>query len=146
MDWTGNSGTGTKSYTGYDRSYTLSIADKPVIHGSSDPAFRGDVMKHNPEDLFVASVASCHMLWYLHLCTVNGITVVAYHDETVGVMIENKDGSGEFSEVCLRPHVVIKEADKLDRAMALHGDVSGLCFIARSVKCKITHEPKVIVK
>lgn len=49
-----------------------------------DPAFRGDAHRYNPEELLLASLASCHMLWYLHLCAVNGINVLDYHDEAHG--------------------------------------------------------------
>jgi hypothetical protein len=66
--WTGNLGQGTASYRAYERSHEIVVEEKPLIAGSSDPAFRGDKTKYNPEELFVASLSICHMLWYLHLC------------------------------------------------------------------------------
>src|SRR6476619_3976513 len=87
--WTGNKGEGTSTYRSYDRSYTIAVKNKPDFYGSSDPMFRGDPAKHNPENLLVMSLSSCHLLWYLHLCANNGIVVTSYEDEAVGVMAED---------------------------------------------------------
>lgn len=65
--WTGNKGHGTANYKAYDRDHVISIDGKPEIPGSSDPAFRGNKSRYNPEDLLVSSLSACHMLWYL-LC------------------------------------------------------------------------------
>jgi len=80
IEWTGNKGEGTSSYKSYQRDWRLVTNDKQVIECSNDPVLGGDLTKHNPEDLLVASVASCHMLWYLHLCSVAGIVVTSYQD------------------------------------------------------------------
>ena len=101
--WTGNRGEGTASYRGYGRDHVLSVKDKPEIPGSSDPSFRGDPQRYNPEELLVASLSSCHMLWYLHLCAVSGVVVVDYRDEAGGTMEETADGGGFFREVVLKP-------------------------------------------
>ena len=63
--WTGNKGQGTANYRAYERSHDIVVEGKPSIVGSSDVAFRGDKTKYNPEELLVASVSACHMLWYL---------------------------------------------------------------------------------
>ena len=75
IEWTGNDGQGTKTYTAYRRNHTIVAAGKPSIPGSSDPNFRGDPTRYNPEELLVASLSACHMLWYLHLCAINKVTV-----------------------------------------------------------------------
>ncbi len=139
--WTGNRGSGTMDYRSYDRNFVVSIADKPDILGSSDSAFMGDKHRYNPEDLLLASISACHMLWYLHLCTNNGVVVIEYRDKAVGTMIENTDGSGKFSEVTLRPDVII--ADKLQTALAnrLHAEAHKMCFIANSLNFPVKHEP-----
>ena len=103
VTWTGNRGTGTSGYTAYDRDHLISANGKPDIFGSSDPAFRGNGNKYNPEDSLVAALSACHMLWYLHLCSVNGVVVIDYVDKATGIMKENEDGSGQFSEVTLHP-------------------------------------------
>src|SRR5262249_12394697 len=84
--WTGNIGQGTQSYSGYERAHEIRSSQKPVVPGSSDPAFRGDPTRYNPEELFVAALSSCHMLWYLHLCADAGIVVVSYQDNAEGTM------------------------------------------------------------
>ena len=144
MTWTGNLGTGTSSYRGYSRNHEIQAEGKPVVPGSSDPSFRGDPTRYNPEELFVSTLSSCHMLWVLHLCSVNKITVVAYEDQPSGTMVERKDGSGYFEEVVLRPKVSILEADKAGLLDKLHHQAHKLCFIANSVKCDVRVEGEVL--
>ena len=137
LEWTGNDGQGTKTYTSYRRNHVISCAGKPPIPASSDPGFRGDKTRYNPEELLVASLSSCHMLWYLHLCAVNKITVIEYRDAAEGVMRENEDGSGEFVRVTLKPQVRIAEQDRENDAVDLHHKAHALCFISRSVNFSV---------
>jgi len=139
---TGNNGAGTASYTAYNRSHTVNVQNKPQLHCSSDTAFRGDRNKYNPEELLVASLSSCHMLWYLHLCAEAGVVVTDYKDEAKGVMEESVDGSGRFREVVLYPQVTVTDLAMLNKAMALHQEANRLCFIANSVNFKVCHLPK----
>lgn len=143
ISWTGNQGTGTLDYKSYGRDHEISIAGKPPIPGSSDPAFRGDATRYSPEDLLVSSLAACHMLWYLHLCVLNGIVVVNYTDDASGEMVENSDGSGQFTKVTLRPRVTITENSMVEKAKALHDDAHKMCFIARSVNFPLYHHPEI---
>jgi organic hydroperoxide reductase OsmC/OhrA len=144
--WTGNVASGTSGYRSYRRDHEMQAAGKPVIPGSSDPTFRGDAMRYNPEDLLVASVSACHMLWYLHLCADAGIVVTAYIDHAAGTMSEHQDGSGEFTNVTLRPTVVLDDDSRLELAHRLHADVHRYCFIARSVNFPITVEPSITAR
>ncbi|KMQ60294.1 peroxiredoxin [Chryseobacterium angstadtii] len=146
INWTGNKGTGTSSYRNYERSHTISIENKAVIEGSSDPAFRGDKTKHNPEDLFLSSLSSCHMLWYLHFCSEEGIIVTDYTDEATGIMAENPDGSGNFTSATLHPTVTVAEASMVEKAKELHHKANQFCFIARSVNFPVKHIPTLLVK
>jgi organic hydroperoxide reductase OsmC/OhrA len=139
--WTGNRGKGTAGYTAYDRSHEISIDGKNTISASSDPAFRGDRTKHNPEEFLVSSLSSCHMLWYLHLCAEKGIVVTDYVDEASGSMEENSDGSGQFTEVTLRPKVTVADKAMIQQATELHHKANEMCFIARSVKFPVHHKP-----
>lgn len=141
VKWTGNTGTGTSSYRSYERSHTVSVENKVDILCSSDPAFRGDKTKHNPEDMFVASLSTCHMLWFLHLCTDNGIVVTDYVDHATGTMQETADGSGRFTEVVLRPTVTVSEASMMDKANELHHKANQMCFIANSCNFPVKHLP-----
>jgi len=133
----------TSDYRSYSRNHKISVVGKPVIWASSDPAFRGDKSKHNPEELFLASLSSCHMLWYLHLCSNEQITVIEYIDQATGTMVEDDSGRGRFSEVILNPIVTITESDKRDLALKLHHEANIRCFIANSCNFSITHNPKI---
>ncbi|MDQ6929994.1 MAG: OsmC family protein [Candidatus Eremiobacteraeota bacterium] len=145
VTWTGNRGSGTSSYTSYDRDYTVTADAKEPILGSSDPQFRGDPSRWNPEELFVASLSACHKLWYLHLCAAGGVNVVKYDDTAQGVMA-NDSGGAYFSVVTLRPRVWISANSDAQRALALHHDANEKCFIARSVKCEVRHEPQIMLE
>jgi organic hydroperoxide reductase OsmC/OhrA len=141
--WVGNRGTGTSEYKAYDRNHDITINGKPPLLCSSDPGFRGDKTRHNPEELLVASLSGCHMLWYLHLCAANGIVVTDYRDNATGTMEENKDGSGQFSEVVLHPRVTVRDSSMIEKANSLHHAANKMCFIARSVKFPVHHKPVV---
>ena len=146
MEWTGNNGDGTRTYRGYRRDHTIAAAGKPVLPGSSDPAFRGDASRYNPEELLVASLSACHMLSYLHLCAVNGVVVVDYTDDALGLLEETPDGGGFFKEVTLRPAVTVTAESDASRAHALHADAHRLCFIANSVKFPVRHEARITLR
>jgi len=75
--WTGNRGDGNATYDGYDRSWQLCSPTKPIIECSNDPLLGGDPQLHNPEDLLITALSSCHMLWFLHLSLNAGIIVMA---------------------------------------------------------------------
>jgi organic hydroperoxide reductase OsmC/OhrA len=139
--WTGNRGQGTTGYRDYDRSHTISINNKPDIFGSSDTAFRGDATKHNPEDMLLASISACHMLWYLHLCADAGIVVTDYTDNATGIMQESAGGGGRFTEVTLHPVVTITNVSMIDKANSLHAKANEKCFISNSVNFPVMHEP-----
>lgn len=144
--WTGNTGYGTKDYLSYDRSYLVKIENKSDLHCSSDPAFRGDKTKYNPEELLLASLSSCHMLWYLHLCSDAGVVVKSYSDKATGIMNETSTGAGQFESVTLNPLVIITDASKMDFAISLHKKANELCFIANSVNFKIYHSPIITLE
>lgn len=136
--WTGDQGTGTSGYRTYKRDHEISASGKPVIPGSSDPAFRGDPARYNPEEMLVASLSTCHMLWYLHLCADAGIAVTGYVDEPRGSMAETEDGGGRFTEVVLRPRVRLAAGADPEAAQRLHERAHHLCFIANSVNFPVT--------
>jgi organic hydroperoxide reductase OsmC/OhrA len=131
--WQGNTGNGTADYTSYGRQFRITAADKPAIVGSADPTFRGDPTRHNPEDLLVAALSSCHMLAYLALCARRHVRVVDYRDAATGRMRTTRDGAGRFEEVVLRPRVTIASSDDLEVARAMHEQAHAGCFIASSV-------------
>ena len=141
--WTGSRGQGTADYTAYSRDHETTAArpEKPPILGSSDPAFRGDPARWNPEELFIAAVSACHKLWYLHLCSAAGVVITEYIDRASGVMAERAGGAGQFTSVTLQPEVMLSRSTDLEKARALHHDAHEKCFIANSIKTPITVEP-----
>jgi organic hydroperoxide reductase OsmC/OhrA len=142
ITWTGNQGTGTSAYKAYSRSHRLSIAGKKEIACSSDSPFMGDPALHNPEDFFLASLSSCHMLWYLHLCADAGVVVIAYDDQAKGTLTIDENGKGRFTEVILSPNITVTEASMISTAIALHQKAHEFCFIANSCSTKISHHPQ----
>ncbi len=145
VEWTGNHGTGTDGYRNYGREHVIRIAGKPDIGGSSDPTFRGDATRHNPADMLVASVSTCHMLSYLHMATVAGVVVTAYVDAAEGTM-ETSGNGGRFTEVVLHPVVTITAASDPAKAEAVHDDAHHACFIAASVNFPVRCEPRIVVE
>ena len=144
VEWTGNRGTGTDGYRNYSRNHVIRIPGKPDLAGSSDPAFRGDATRHNPEDMLVAALSSCHMLSYLHMATVAGVVVVAYDDSAEGTMATEGDG-GHFTEVVLRPVVTIRADSNPGKALAAHEAAHHACFIANSVNFPVRCEPRIVI-
>ena len=146
IKWTGNNGTGTTHASHYERAHTVAVTGKPDLLCSSDPAFRGDSSKYNPEDLFLASVAQCHMLWYLHLCADAGVVVVSYTDDPTGTMVEaSAEGRGRFIEMTLHPAAVVTDASMVAKALELHDKAREMCFIANSSNFPIGHSPACTV-
>jgi organic hydroperoxide reductase OsmC/OhrA len=143
VQWTGNTGKGTVNPKAYDRSHSIIIENKPVILGSSDPAFSGDISKHNPEDLLVSSLSACHMLWYLYLCAESGIVVVDYTDTAEGTMDTTPKTRGRFTGVTLNPVVTVTDESMFEKAVELHEQANELCFIANSVNFPVYHNPVI---
>ncbi len=144
--WTGNTGTGTSTYRAYKRDHCIEADGKATILGSSDPNFRGDKTRWNPEELIVASLSTCHQLWYLHLCADAGVNVIAYEDHPEGMLAEEANGAGQFTRVVLRPKVTITAASDPKLAVSLHEKAHAMCFIARSVRFPVACEPTVEIE
>lgn len=139
--WTGNLGTGTSTYRAYSRDHDIEIPGLPVLKGSSDPTFHGDRTRYNPEQLLLAALSQCHMLSFLHVAVKHGVVVTAYTDNATGMMRLNRDGSGQFETVTLRPTVTLQDASHVDLVDELHSEANKVCFIARSVNFPVLHAP-----
>lgn len=144
LTWQGDRGTGTSGYRDYGRDVLVRAAGKPDLAGSADPTFRGDASRWNPEELLLAALAQCHLLSYLHSAVNHGIVVVGYDDSPVGTMEQVGQG-GRFTEVVLRPRVVITEEAQVDLAREIHAEAGRNCFIAASVAFPVRHEPVIDV-
>lgn len=142
--WTGNAGEGTRHYRGYARTWDIATPGKPVVHCSNDPLLGGDPALPNPEDLMLATVSACHMLWYLHLACNAGIVIHSYADDPVAIGETASNGAGRFLGATLRPRIEVEPGADLDKAAALHRDVHQFCFIARSINFPVAYEPTFV--
>ena len=141
--WQAGADGAPKSFDGFSRTHRIEIAGKRAIEASSDPSFRGDPTLHNPEDLLVASLSSCHMLWYLVLCVGRKVPVLAYEDEAFGIMAE-APRPGRFTEVVLRPRVTVTKGADTALAAKLHDRAHAECFVANSVNFPVRIEPSIV--
>jgi organic hydroperoxide reductase OsmC/OhrA len=123
----------------YSRSHQWTFDGGSVIEASSAPAYRGDPTCVDPEEAFLASISSCHMLWFLSLAADAGFVVDRYVDDVVGTMTTDA-GVTWLSTVDLRPTLTWSGATLPTDAdiAALHADAHHRCFIANSVKTHIT--------
>ena len=145
VTWTGDRGRGTATYNSFGRDHLVEADGHEPILGSSDQAFRGDASRWNPEEMLLASLSQCHMLWYLHLAADAEVVVTGYVDRPYGVMSTAADGSGQFDRVTLRPRVTITADSDVEAALLVHHRVPDFCFIARSVNFPVDHEPEIVV-
>jgi organic hydroperoxide reductase OsmC/OhrA len=138
--WTGNEGRGTADYTAYGREHRIVVAGKPDIEGSASPAYRGAADRHNPEELFLAAIASCHMLFYLSLCARQGVRVLSYEGGATGSLTIGSDGGGRFDVITLTPMVTVAEGTDLELAARLDDVAHERCFIANSCGVPIARQ------
>lgn len=140
LEWRGDH---TRTYESYTREHVVRIAGKPDLVGTADPLFRGDAGVHNPEDLLLTALSSCHLLTYLALCARARIIVTSYRDQARGILQLTADGGGHFTEVLLSPEVTVAEEHMIAKAVALHTAAHKYCFIANSVNFPVRCEPTV---
>lgn len=145
VTWTGNRGPGTTGIRDYDRDLTIAAENHLDIEGTADPGYLGDPKRWNPEQLFTASISQCHMLWYLGLCSRRGVVVHEYVDRAVGTMVAEPTGRARFTQVVLRPRIVVGAQDQVESATSLHDKAHEMCFIAQSVNFPVSVEPEITV-
>lgn len=126
----------------YDRTHTWSFDGGVVVPASSAPGLSGDPMLVDPEEAFVASISSCHMLWFLFLAARAGLVADEYVDRPVGTMRRDDTGVTWITDVVLRPSITWADpAPDAATVEAFHDDAHRRCFIANSVRSTITVEP-----
>ena len=131
----------------YSRAHRLRFDGGIDIAGSASPHVVpppwSDPAALDPEEAFVSSIASCHMLWFLALAAKDGLCVDRYHDNAAGEMRKNAQGKLFVSRVTLRPQVAFSGPNQpdTDRLAQLHHRSHEECFIANSVLTEIRCEP-----
>jgi organic hydroperoxide reductase OsmC/OhrA len=145
LHWSAEAGEGTKTYKSFARTHTITAktkqgAEKPAIVATS--AFHS-LEHYNPDEMLLASLSSCHMLWYLHLCSENGVVVIDYRDEAELVLRLDAKGEGRVESARLRPRVTISSGDA-DAAKRLHRDAHEKCFVANSVNFPVGCEAEIV--
>lgn len=146
VTWSGAAQGPAAKYDTYSREFTVEMAGKAALRGSAAAPYRGDASLHNPEDLLLASVSTCHLLSYLALCVRAGVEVSSYVD-TCTATLAMKDGRMRIVSATLRPRVTIRGgvAEHEGKAQALHEQAHHACFIANSVNFPITCEATTTV-
>ena len=129
----------------YSRAHSWTFDGGAVVPASASPhvvaAPMSDPAGVDPEEALVASVSSCHMLWFLHLARDSGLDVAAYRDEARGTMGKDERGRMAVTRIVLRPHIEFAgEAPDPDALARLHHEAHEKCFIANSLRTEIVVE------
>jgi organic hydroperoxide reductase OsmC/OhrA len=126
----------------YSRGHTLTFDGGTVVPASASPHVVGKWAVEaavDPEEMLVAALSDCHMLSFLHVARLAGFTVAAYHDHAEGVMEEIAPGKHAVTKVVLHPQIEwTGEAPDKAKLDHLHHEAHEVCFIANSVKTKVT--------
>ncbi|MDH4190895.1 MAG: OsmC family protein [Betaproteobacteria bacterium] len=135
-------------YPTYNRGHRLrfgaGIELPAAAAAASIPATAVGAAGVDPEQALVASISSCHMLWFLHLACQSGFVVDRYVDEAVGLLEKNAEGRGAVTRVTLRPRVAFSGTPPTEAEHAsLHHRAHERCFIANSVKSEVVIEPGI---
>jgi organic hydroperoxide reductase OsmC/OhrA len=134
----------------YSRAHTWTFDGGAVVPASSSPLVvplpMSDATAVDPEEAFVAALASCHMLWFLDLASRAGVAIASYEDAAEGRMGRSADGKLVVDLVTLRPRTRVTGARVPDAAelAALHHRAHDECFLANSVRCEIRCEPELL--
>ena len=128
------------------KNHQVNIEGKQLMKVSAAKAFKGDASLHNPEDLLLSALTSCHMMSYLYVCSQHNVEVLEYSDNSEGILEVEGSGKGSFKSVELNPDVVIKDSQNIELAKELHAKANELCFIANSCNFPIHHRAKISVK
>lgn len=127
------------SYPEYNRDHEWRFPGGIRISASAAPVYLGNAAHVDPEQAFVASVASCHMLTFLAICARKGIVVASYSDQAVGYLEKNAAGKLAITHVELSPEIVFDGPAPDEAALRrLHEQAHGQCFIANSIRTGVS--------
>ncbi len=128
----------------YERRRTISVNGKDIIKGTSEFSVAENKIYYNPEELLVASVSACHMMWYLYLCAQKNIVITSYIDNAEGTMISEINKGGKFEQVILKPQITVQNCNDDNILNELHEEANILCYIANSCNFPVLHQPVYI--
>lgn len=130
------------TFKDYSRDHAWSFISGVEVPGSSAPGYFGNADRVDPEEAFVASLSSCHMLTFLALCAKKRLVVESYRDQAVGHLEKNDDDKLAITRVVLRPTIEFggEKRPGPDELARLHDRAHAHCFIANSVKTRVTVE------
>jgi len=134
------------TYDSYNRAHEVRFKDGAIVlPSSSAPMFRGDADRVDPEEAFVASLSSCHMLTFLAICARKRLTVESYEDDAVGYLEKGESGKLWMARATLRPRVRFAAGTQIDAKILsdIHHKSHEDCFIANSVTTNVAVEPQV---
>ena len=130
------------TYKEYTREHVWKFDGGSEVRATAAPQFLGDDALVDPEQAFVASLSSCHMLTFLAIAAKKRLVVDEYSDQPVGFLEKNADGKLAVTRVVLRPKIVFggAGAPSSEEIARLHDKAHGHCFIANSVHTSVTVE------
>jgi organic hydroperoxide reductase OsmC/OhrA len=130
-------------YKTYNRDHNWMFDAGVTVRASATPSYLGNAACVDPEEAFVASLSSCHMLTFLAICARSGYVLDSYRDDAIGILAKDSGGALAMSKVTLRPAVKFGGAKipTPDETAKLHEQAHHACFIANSVKTEVVVEP-----
>jgi organic hydroperoxide reductase OsmC/OhrA len=132
------------SYETYDRTHAIRFEGGQVLPSSAAPDYLGRSEFANPEEMLVAALSSCHMLTFLAIAAKSRVVIDKYEDQAVAELTKNADGKLAITKVTLRPLIIVAagQGDLSERLTHFHEKAHANCFIANSVKCEVTVQPR----
>jgi len=142
VDLKGSRQTADFEYETYSRDHTWAFENGVVVDASAAPQFRGNADRVDPEECFVASISSCHMLTFLAIAARKRWTVDRYEDHAVGVLEKNSEGRLAMTTVTLKPRIEFSgdRRPTAEEIASAHEGAHHACFIANSVKTEVRVE------
>ena len=131
------------AYETYNRDHDWQFDAGITVRASATPAYLGSDICVDPEEAFVASLSSCHMLTFLAIACKKRFTVDGYRDQAVGILGKDQTGRMAMTRVTLRPQVRFggEKTPTPEELAQMHGQAHHACFIANSVKTEVVIEP-----
>ncbi|TMJ15867.1 MAG: OsmC family protein [Alphaproteobacteria bacterium] len=145
VEWKGGGGNGRDFLSGrYSRAHEWRFDGGAVVHASASPSIvpvpLSDPAGVDPEEALVASVSSCHMLWFLDFARHAGVEVLSYRDEAEGTMGRNEFGRPALTRIVLRPRIAYAADPGAEEIARLHHAAHENCFIANSLRTEVVVE------